>query len=94
MHDLAALLKRISEGYSEAQYSGKRFAVTQRTFNRGNSLKILALSLQDRQFFSCNAYRTTAGWRLHPCEMSAECVLDFLESHELLVTPDTPQRQE
>ncbi|ALM53641.1 hypothetical protein [Halomonas huangheensis] len=94
MSDLAALLARVTEGYSEALYDGKRFAVTRQTFNRGNSTKIFARCLQDQQFFSCNAYRTTQGWRLYPCEMSAESVLGFLEHHQRLVAPDSPQGQQ
>tara|TARA_Y100001001_G_scaffold158789_1_gene178796 strand:+ start:110 stop:469 length:360 start_codon:yes stop_codon:yes gene_type:complete len=76
--DLALLLERLPEDYSEVSYRGRRYAMTRRTFNRGRSLKVFARELGGNDVVSLNGYLTARGWQLKPCEMSEHKVLDFL----------------
>jgi hypothetical protein len=81
--DLFNYIKNINEGYSEGNYSGKKYGITKTTFNRGNSFKVYAKELGDNDFISLNYYKTKSKDILKPCEMPEQKVIHFLKNVEL-----------
>ncbi len=75
--DLAALFARIPQGWSVAQYRGRRYGVTRTVHAGGRAQKIYAEELAGRDVVSANLYGDA---ELRPCEMPTEKVLDFLRT--------------
>ena len=82
------LLNKIPEGYSEGINKSKKFSITKKIFNSGNSMKVFAQELGGNDAFvflnvvkdvSLNYYITNQKEWLKPCEMDAKKVLDFLK---------------
>ena len=77
-------IKHIPLGYSEVTYQHKKYGVTKREFNNGNSFKVYAKELGGNNFISLNYYITKTQELLKPCEMSQQKVIHFLENAVLI----------
>ena len=77
------LLARVPLGYSEVRYRGRKYTLSRRDFNEGNSSKVFAEEAGGTDFISFNFYETGNGQHFKPCEMPEEKVLDFLRNFEL-----------
>lgn len=75
---LAALLKRIPEGWTLARYAGRPYGLTRTTRVDGRSISISAEELGGSGLISANVYRTVEADHLRPCEMPEAKVLAFL----------------
>ncbi|WP_395690511.1 peptide methionine sulfoxide reductase [Nocardioides sp.] len=76
---LARLLGRFPEGWSVWTYDGRRYGVTRTVRAGGRAVAVYAEELGGTDVVSANAYLTSAGEELRPCEMPAAKVLAFLE---------------
>jgi hypothetical protein len=74
-----AAFAKLSEGYGEGVYNGRRFGVTVRRSEDGRRNSLFARELAGTDIVSFNLYRTAAdGTLLKPCEMSADKVVAFV----------------
>ncbi len=72
-------LEQIPRGYSQGEYSGRRWGTTLTEAAGGRRLKLFAEELGGSDFVSFNLYLTGDGIpRLKPCEMPAAKVVDFV----------------
>lgn len=78
-NNLKSLIDKIELGYSELPYNGKKYGVSRKDFNSGNSIKVYAEELGGNDFISFNYYETDEAF-LKPCEMPEEKVMKFLRS--------------
>ena len=76
---LNRIILKLSIGYSEGIYSGKRYGLTRTDFNGGRSSKVYAEALGGNDFIGFNYYRTQTENLLKPCEMPQIHVIRFLK---------------
>ncbi|NBC08712.1 MAG: peptide methionine sulfoxide reductase [Bacteroidetes bacterium] len=76
-------IHQIPQGYSEANYRGKRYSLTRTDRAGGRAISVYAKELGGNDFISFNYYRTKQGGLLRPCEMPKERILTFLEEVQL-----------
>lgn len=76
--DLAALVARLPEGWSQVRYAGRRYGLTRTTHTGGRSVSVYAEELGGSGVISANVWLLSGGAELRPCEMPAADVLDFL----------------
>jgi hypothetical protein len=76
--ELSMLVDRVPEGWTLAEYDGRRWGLARTTRAQGRSVTIYAEHLGGVDVVSANAYRTSTGDLLKPCEMPADVVLAFL----------------
>jgi len=76
--DIEEMLERLPEGWSEVDYRGRRYGVTRTTHLDGRTVSVYAEELGGTDVVSANAYRTTDGVVVRPCEMPVEKVTEFL----------------
>lgn len=75
---LREALGRFPEGWSEATYRGRRYAVTKTVRAGGRAVSLYAEELGGTDVVSTNVYLTASAEELRPCEMPAAKVLAFL----------------
>ncbi|MCI4667381.1 MAG: peptide methionine sulfoxide reductase [Bacteroidia bacterium] len=80
--DLRDIIHQIPKGYSEVLFEGRKYSLTKKDFNKGQSTKVFAEDLGGNDFISFNFYLTQSGPQLKPCEMPEKKVLDFLMGFE------------
>ena len=76
--DLAALVARLPEGWSQVRYADRRYGLTCTTHTGGRSVSVYAEELGGSGVISANVWLLSGGTELRPCEMPAADVLDFL----------------
>ena len=77
-------IRTLPIGYSEVLFQHKKYGVTRIDFNNGNSLKIYAEELGEKDFISLNYYITSSSASLKPCEMQNKKVIHFIKNIQLL----------
>lgn len=91
--------EKLSQGYSEGFYEGRRFAVVIRRSDDGRRNSLLARELAGTNIVSFNLYRLASGDAvLKPCEMSSEKVIAFVPNvrskssrrNKVSISPITP----
>lgn len=74
-----AAFGKLTEGYSEGAYKGRRFGLIVRRSEDGRRSSLFARELAGNDIISFNLYRVTSGrTSLKPCEMSSEKVVAFV----------------
>jgi hypothetical protein len=75
-------LLALPAGSHEGQANGRRWIATKTLFGGGRSMKLVAEALDGEGYISANLYLLQSGPQLHPCEMPAQDVIDFVLAFE------------
>ena len=81
--EITGLVDRVPGGWTRVHYGGRTYGLSRTSRADGRSTSIYAEELGGADVVSTNAYRSTTGTLLRPCEMPAEKVLDFLRGWTL-----------
>ncbi len=73
-------LRQIPDGASIRYWRGQKYKTTKTTLQSGRLIKLYAAGLARKDHVSFNLYRLKKGDDLHPCEMAAAKVIDFVLS--------------
>ena len=83
MPEFEQALTAIPTGYTEGEYTGRRWGTTVKRSADLKRISLFAEDLSGTDIVSFNLYRLGGGEALKPCEMSSEKVMAFVFGYRL-----------